>query len=98
MVQAEVHVKMEPSEPKVPIDAQKIDEPMDQVKHPPTPEDPVEQETEVSEEPLQVPMVTKQPKPMVPEQPYLRFYLCPDLCHCLMQYLKYLINPFLFKV
>ena len=40
MVQ-EVHAPMEPSEPKVPIDAQKIDEPMDQVKHPPTPEDPV---------------------------------------------------------
>ena len=68
MVQAEVHAPMEPSEPKVPIDAQKIDEPMDQVKHPPIPEDPVEQEPEVSE-PLQVPIVIQQPKPMVPEQP-----------------------------
>ena len=36
--------------------------------HPPTPEDPVEQETEVPE-PLQVPTVTPQPKQMVPEQP-----------------------------
>ena len=43
-------------------------EPLDQLKHPPTPEDPVEQETEVLE-PLQVPTVTPQPKPMVPEQP-----------------------------
>ena len=68
-MQAEVHAPMEPSEPKVPIDAQKIDEPLDQVKHPPTPEDPVEQETEVPEEPLQVPIVTQQPKPMVLEQP-----------------------------
>ena len=50
MVQAEVHATMEPSEPKVPSDAQKIDEPMDQVKHPPTQEDPVEQETKVPEE------------------------------------------------
>ena len=68
MVQAEVHAPMEPSEPKIPIDAQKTYEPMDQVKHPPTPEVPVEQETEVPE-PLQVPIVTPQPKPMVPEQP-----------------------------
>ena len=69
VVQAEVHAPMEPSEPKVPIDAQKIDEHLDQVKHPPTPEDPVEQETEVPEELFQVPKVTQQPKSMVPEQP-----------------------------
>ena len=49
MVQAEVHAPMEPPEPKVLIDAQKTDEPLDQVKHPPTPEDPVEQETEIPE-------------------------------------------------
>ena len=67
-MQAEVHAPMEPSEPKVPIDAQKIDKPMDQVQHPPTPEDPVEQETEVPE-PMQVTIVTQQPKPVVPEQP-----------------------------
>ena len=41
VVQAEVHAPMEPSEPKVPIDAQKIDEPMDQVKDTPPPEEPV---------------------------------------------------------
>ena len=69
VVQAEVHTPMEPSEPKVPIDAQKIDEPMDQGNPPPTPKESVEQETEVPEEPLQVPIVTQQLKPMVPEQP-----------------------------
>ena len=53
---------------KVLIDAQKIDELMDQVKHPPTPGDPIEQETGVPE-PLQVPIVIPQPKPLVPEQP-----------------------------
>ena len=66
-MQAEVHAPMKPLEPEVPIDPQKIDEPMDQVTHPPTPEDPVEHETEVPE-PLQVPIITQQPKPMVPEQ------------------------------
>ena len=64
----QVHAPMEPPEPEIPIDAQKTDEPLDQVKHPPTSEDPVEQETEVPE-PLQVSIVTPQPKPMVPEQP-----------------------------
>ena len=59
---------MEPLEPEVPIDAQKTDEPLNQVKHPRTPEDPVEQGTEIPE-PLQVLIVTPQPKPMVPEQP-----------------------------
>ena len=68
VVHAEVHSPMEPLEPKILIDTQKIDEPMDQVKHPPIPEDPVEQETEVPQ-PLQVPIVTQQPKPMVPELP-----------------------------
>ena len=38
------------------------------MRHPPTLEYPVEQETEVPEL-LQVPIVTPQPKPMVPEQP-----------------------------
>ena len=52
---------MEPPEPEVPINAQKTEEPLDQVKHPPTPEEPVEQETEVPE-PLQVPIVTPQTK------------------------------------
>ena len=41
---------------------------MDPVRHRPTPEDPVEQGTEVAE-PLQVPIVPPQPRPMVPEQP-----------------------------
>ena len=67
VVQAEVHAPMEPLEPEVPIDPQKIDEPLDQGNPPPTPEESVEQETEVPEEPLQVPIVTQQPKPMVPE-------------------------------
>ena len=70
-MQAEVHAPMEPLEPEVPIDPQKIDEPLDkdQGNPPPTPEESVEQETDVPEEPLQVPIVTHQPKPMVLEQP-----------------------------
>ena len=60
---------MEPLESEVPIDPQKIDKSLDQGNHPPTPEESVEQETEVPEEPLQVPIVTQQPKPMVQEQP-----------------------------
>ena len=76
VVQAEVHDPMEPSEPKVPTDAQKIDEPMDQGDPPPTPEEPVEQETEVPEEPLQVPIVTQQLKPMVLEH-YLKVLPMP---------------------
>ena len=67
MVQAEVHAPMEPPEPEVPIEAQKPDEAFNQVRHPPTPVDPVEQETEVSE-PLQVSIVTPQPNQIVPEQ------------------------------
>ena len=54
VVQAEVHAPLEPPEPEVPIEAQKPDEALHQVRHPPTPKDPVEQETEVPE-PLQVP-------------------------------------------
>ena len=42
---------------------------MDQGNPPTTPEESVEQETEVPEELMQVPIVTQQPKPMVPEQP-----------------------------
>ena len=57
VVQAEVHAPMEPPEPEVPIEAQTSDEPMDQVRHPPTPDDPIKKETEVPE-PLQVPIVT----------------------------------------
>ena len=52
-MQAEVHAPMEPPEAEVPIEAKKPDEALDQVRHPPTPEDPVEQETKVPE-PLQV--------------------------------------------
>ena len=69
VVQAEVHAPMEPLEPEVPIDPQKIDELLDQGNPPPTPEESVEQKAEVPEKPLQVPLVTQQPKPMVPEQP-----------------------------
>ena len=61
--------KPRPLEPEVPIYPQKIDEPLDQGNPPPTPEESVEQEVDVPEEPLQVPIVTQQPKPMVPEQP-----------------------------
>ena len=35
MVQAEVHASMEPPEPEVLIEAQKPDEALDQVRHPP---------------------------------------------------------------
>ena len=71
VVQAEVHAPMEPLEPEVPVDPQRIDEPLDQDQGnpPPTPEESVEQEAEVPEEPLQVPIVTHQPKPLVLEQP-----------------------------
>ena len=68
VLQAEDHAPMEPSEPEVPNEPQKSDEPFDQVRHLPTPEYPVEQETEVPK-PLQVPIVNPQPKPMVLEQP-----------------------------
>ena len=87
VMQAEVHAPMEPPEPEVPTEVQKSDEPLDQVRHPNTPEDPVEQETEVSE-PLQVPIVIPQPNQWFQNNHCLRFYLCPDLCHCLMQYPK----------
>ena len=40
-MQAEVHAPMEPSEPEVPTEGQKPDEPLDQVRYPPTLEDPV---------------------------------------------------------
>ena len=50
VVQAEVHAPMESLEPEVPNDPQKIDEPLDQGNPPPTPEESVEQETEVAEE------------------------------------------------
>ena len=63
----EENAPMELQELEVPIEAQKSDEPLDQVRHPPTAEDPVEQETEVPE-PLQVPIITPQPNQMVPEQ------------------------------
>ena len=52
VVQAEVHAPMEPLEPEVPVDPQRIDEPLDQDQGnpPPTPEESVEQEAEVPEE------------------------------------------------
>ena len=65
VVEAEVHA---PIEPEVPIEAHKPIEPFDEMRHPSTPEDHAEQETEVPE-PLQVPIDTPQSKPMVPEQP-----------------------------
>ena len=68
MVQADIHAPMEPLEPEVSIEPQMPDKALDQVGQPPTPEDPVEQKTEVPE-PLKVPIVTPQSHPMVPEQP-----------------------------
>ena len=97
VVPTEVHAPMEPLEPEVPINPQKIDEPLDQGNPPPTPEESVEQETEVPEEPLQVPIVTNNQNQWFQKNHYLKCYLCPNLCHCLIQYLKYLINPFHFK-
>ena len=76
VVQAEVHAPMDPPEPEVPTEAQKPGKALDQVKHPPTPKDQVEQETEVPE-PLQVPIVNAQPKQMVPEQPIPQVLLMP---------------------
>ena len=49
MVHVAVHASMKPPELEVPIEAQMPDKALDQVEHPSTPEDPVEQETEVSE-------------------------------------------------
>ena len=69
MVQAEVHAPMDPLELEVPIDTQKIDEPMDQGNPPPTPEESVEQETEVPEEPLQVPPIVR------PLNGWIRFFI-----------------------
>ena len=62
------YAPMEPAEPEVPIEVQMPDEPLDQVRHPPTPKDPVEQATEEPEL-LQLPIVPPQPKPMVLGQP-----------------------------
>ena len=68
VVHTEVHAPMEPQEPEVLIEVQKPDKALDQVGHPPTSEDPSKQETEVAE-PLQLPIIPPQPRPMVPEQP-----------------------------
>ena len=76
VVQAEVHCPMEPLEAEVPTDPQKTDEPLDQ-GNTPTPEESVEQKTEVPEEPLQVPIITQQPKPVVGEQPLLQVLPMP---------------------
>ena len=65
MVQTELHL---PMEPEFPIEAHKPNEPFNKVRYPPTPEDPVEQETEVPE-PLKLPIGNQQSKPMVSEQP-----------------------------
>ena len=74
MVHAEVHAPMEPSEPEVSNEAQIPDEALDQVRHPPNPKDPVEQETKVPKLP-QLPIVSPQPKPIVLEQ------LLPQVLH-----------------
>ena len=66
VVHAEVHAPMETPEPEVQIENQMADEALAQVRHPLTPKDPVEEETEVLE-PLQLPIVPPQAKPMVLE-------------------------------
>ena len=68
VMHGEVHASIEPPEPEIPIESQVPDEALDQVGYPPTPEDPVEQETEVSE-PLNLCIVSPQPRPMALEQP-----------------------------
>ena len=50
---------MEPPEPEAPIKTQMPDEALDQVRHPPTPNEPAEQDTEVPG-PLQLPIVPPQ--------------------------------------
>ena len=47
MVHVEVHTPIEPPETEVPIKAQIPDEALDQVRHLPTPKDPVQEETEI---------------------------------------------------
>ena len=47
MVHAEVYAPMEPPEAEVSTVAQTPDEAFNQVRHPPTPKDPVQEETEV---------------------------------------------------
>ena len=64
----EYHAPMEQPEPGVPIESQIPDEALDQVGHPPTPKDPIQEETEVPE-PQQLPIMPPQPKPMILEQP-----------------------------
>ena len=48
MVHTKVHAPMEPPEPEVPTEIQMPDEPLDHVRHPSTPKDPVEEETQVT--------------------------------------------------
>ena len=67
-MQVEVHAPVEPPEPGVPTVAQIPDEGLDQVRHHPSPKDPVEEETEVCEM-LQLPRTSPHPKPMVLGQP-----------------------------
>ena len=52
---------------RYPIESQIPDEALDQVRHSPTPKDPVQEETEVSE-PQWLPIAPPQPKPMVLER------------------------------
>ena len=78
MVQVVVHAPMEPPEPDVPTEDQMPDEALDQVGHPHIPEDSVEKQSEVPE-PLQVPIVTPQSRPMVPEQPLPQVLPMPRL-------------------
>ena len=66
VVQAEVHVLMEPPKPEVTIESQIPNEALDQVGHPPTPKDPIQGESEVPEL-QQLPTLLQQPKPMVLE-------------------------------
>ena len=97
VVHAEVHAPMEPPESEVIIETQMPDKALGQVGHPPTPEDPDEQETEIAE-PLHVPIIPPQPRLMVPEQPLPQVLPISKLIHYLIHYLNYLINLSLIKV
>ena len=49
MVQVEVHASMEPPEPEVLIKPQAPYEPLDQIGHPPTPKNPIPEESGIHE-------------------------------------------------
>ena len=80
MVQVEIHAPMESPEQEVFIESQVPDDPLGQIGYPPTPKDPIQEESGVPEpfeqnsksvvcEPQWLSIVPPQPKPIVSEQP-----------------------------